>query len=80
MKLTNSLTVVLGVAIMAACGGPGAEDGADSTGGSGMSKEDARNAGKADGADFCEVNEWYGDGACDEFCQLPDPDCGSNGG
>ena len=25
--------------------------------------------------DFCTLNGWYGDGECDEFCLLPDPDC-----
>jgi hypothetical protein len=27
------------------------------------------------GFDDCEVNGWYGDGVCDEFCLQPDPDC-----
>jgi MYXO-CTERM domain-containing protein len=26
-------------------------------------------------ADFCEINGWYGDGLCDERCELQDPDC-----
>ena len=32
--------------------------------------------GQADWAyDPCEDNGWYGDGECDGFCPLPDPDC-----
>jgi len=27
------------------------------------------------GFDECEMNRWYGDGVCDEFCPHPDPDC-----
>ncbi len=42
-----------------------------------MSKDEARAmGGKADsGIDWCEYFGWYGDGICDEFCPLPDPDC-----
>ncbi|HWB74035.1 MAG TPA: Kazal-type serine protease inhibitor family protein [Nannocystaceae bacterium] len=25
--------------------------------------------------DYCELNDWYQDGACDDFCLSPDPDC-----
>jgi hypothetical protein len=25
--------------------------------------------------DICKVNNFYGDGKCDEFCPQPDPDC-----
>lgn len=25
--------------------------------------------------DYCELNDWYQDGACDDFCLAPDPDC-----
>ena len=25
--------------------------------------------------DVCEVNEWYGDGICDDYCDEEDPDC-----
>lgn len=25
--------------------------------------------------DYCELHDWYEDGACDDFCLLPDPDC-----
>jgi hypothetical protein len=43
------------------------------------SKEDARaSVGKGDGADYCEMYGWYGDGVCDDFCQHPDPDCGDD--
>ncbi len=27
------------------------------------------------GFDECEINGWYDDGVCDEFCPEPDPDC-----
>jgi hypothetical protein len=33
-----------------------------------------------DPSDPCEVNAWYGDGTCDEFCPQPDPDCAGGGG
>lgn len=29
--------------------------------------------------DGCTINDWYGDGACDAFCEKPDPDCLSTG-
>ncbi len=32
-------------------------------------------AGSADSPlDYCDRHEWYGDGECDTFCELPDPD------
>lgn len=38
--------------------------------------EAAAMQGKSDtGVDLCEFLGWYGDGICDEFCLLPDPDC-----
>ncbi|RLB55812.1 MAG: hypothetical protein DRI34_09990, partial [Deltaproteobacteria bacterium] len=41
-----------------------------------LSKDQVRQLGKADWwDDFCELFGWYGDGVCDEFCPLPDPDC-----
>ncbi len=33
--------------------------------------------GKSDGIDWCENRGWYNDGACDQFCLRPDPDCNS---
>ncbi len=38
----------------------------------------ARLAGKADDGlsfDICDRSGWYGDGVCDDFCDMPDPDC-----
>ncbi|MFO0632088.1 MAG: hypothetical protein U0168_04480 [Nannocystaceae bacterium] len=32
--------------------------------------------GKPAGCDLCQELGWYGDGACDDFCSQPDPDCG----
>jgi len=42
-----------------------------------ISKDEARaRGGKSDdGIDLCEWLGWYGDGICDDFCPLPDPDC-----
>ncbi|MBW1807347.1 MAG: proprotein convertase P-domain-containing protein [Deltaproteobacteria bacterium] len=41
-----------------------------------MSKDQARKLVKADWwDDLCEYYNWYGDGICDSFCPLPDPDC-----
>jgi hypothetical protein len=61
-------TLVALVGCTAETGGPSkAEYAADvSTGARG---------GKADEADFCEENGWYGDGICDWFCPLTDQDC-----
>jgi hypothetical protein len=25
--------------------------------------------------DYCDLHGWYEDGACDDFCLVPDPDC-----
>lgn len=46
-----------------------------------ISKEEAAQLeGKSDkGIDLCEFLGWYDDGICDEFCVLPDPDCGPSG-
>jgi hypothetical protein len=41
-----------------------------------LTKEEVRARGKADGIDYCELFDWYGDGVCDDFCPRPDPDCG----
>lgn len=42
-----------------------------------ISKADARkSAARADhSVDYCAEWGWYADGVCDDFCQLPDPDC-----
>lgn len=61
-----SLSPLLLAAACAATGDPSSE----------LSKEEARAHGKADGIDFCELHDWYGDGVCDDFCPRPDPDCG----
>lgn len=29
--------------------------------------------------DVCEINDWYDDGICDDYCDDPDPDCESQG-
>lgn len=43
---------------------------------SSLSKEEVKSMGKSDhSADYCEWFHWYGDGECDTFCLLPDPDC-----
>jgi len=26
-------------------------------------------------SDVCEINDWYDDGICDDYCDEPDPDC-----
>ncbi len=59
------------VALGCALGESGGEYGSEIT------KEQAgRMNGKNDlGQDICEIQGWYGDGICDEFCPLPDPDC-----
>lgn len=46
-----------------------------------ITKEEAAaaGAGAADSpVDYCARYEWYGDGECDGFCELPDPDCGGD--
>ena len=46
-----------------------------------ITKEEAAEAsgGAADAPiDYCARYEWYGDGECDTFCELPDPDCGGD--
>jgi hypothetical protein len=54
--------------IVAGCGG--------SESGQGLSKDEARQIGKADWTtDHCAENGWYGDDNCDDFCPLRDPDC-----
>jgi hypothetical protein len=32
-----------------------------------------------DGVDDCAKFGWYGDGTCDTFCPMPDPDCRDGG-
>ena len=74
IKLTGcTILLGLGIAVL------GCEGATDETGsGFDLTKEEARAmGGKADnGFDLCELFGWYGDGICDEFCPLPDPDCG----
>jgi len=66
MKTTAML---IGIAVAAAAC-------TNQTSGNGISKEEAANLGKADWSDdFCEEYGWYGDGVCDSFCPMPDPDC-----
>lgn len=63
------------IALMAACAADTSSPSADIT------KEEAANAsaGAADSpVDYCARYEWYGDGECDDFCELPDPDCGGD--
>jgi hypothetical protein len=31
--------------------------------------------GKPADCDICQIQDWYGDGECDDFCKNPDPDC-----
>lgn len=43
----------------------------------GLSKDEAARLGATDdGVDYCARYGWYSDGVCDDFCSLPDPDCG----
>ena len=42
---------------------------------SGFSKSEVRDMPPSD-EDFCALYGWYGDGECDDFCLLPDEDCG----
>lgn len=60
--------VVTALLLLAAC---------DSSETQPISKDEARaRGGKGDdGIDLCEWLGWYGDGICDDFCPLPDPDC-----
>ena len=68
MKKMTTLAMLIGLVIAAAA--------CTNESGSEVSKDDARNLGKADwGFDFCEDYGWYGDGVCDDFCPSPDPDC-----
>lgn len=65
--------VGLGVANFAGCGGTIENN-------DNLTKSEARELGKADWwDDYCELYGWYGDGICDDFCPLPDPDCNSGG-
>lgn len=41
-----------------------------------VSREQA--AAADDGVDYCGRYGWYDDGICDDFCVLPDPDCGQD--
>ncbi len=67
-KLALAMGFILGL-VFSACGG---DDGVDTV----MTKEQAQEFETADwGYDWCELFGWYGDGVCDTFCQLPDPDC-----
>jgi hypothetical protein len=39
-------------------------------------KQEVASEGKSDsGLDLCQEFDWYGDGVCDGFCPMPDPDC-----
>ncbi|HEY8141462.1 MAG TPA: phospholipase D-like domain-containing protein [Kofleriaceae bacterium] len=60
--------VLIAVLYLAAC---------DSSDGDPITKDEARGRGgkSDDGIDLCEWLGWYGDGICDDFCPLPDPDC-----
>jgi hypothetical protein len=69
-KLVSMFAAVALVAV--ACGAPEEEGVLEAE----MSKEEVRSQGKADwGFDVCWWFGWYGDGVCDTFCPLPDPDC-----
>ena len=59
---------------------------ASENGTSGEDNEGSTNEGSNDNGsdepsddDPCSVFGWYGDGVCDEFCAVPDPDCSSDG-
>jgi hypothetical protein len=44
-----------------------------------LTKDQVRGLGKADnGVDYCQLNGWYGDGVCDDFCPKRDPDCATD--
>ncbi|CAN0499426.1 unnamed protein product, partial [Laminaria digitata] len=47
-----------------------------------ISKKDAADLMKEDPAnapDYCDINGWYDDGVCDDFCYELDSDCDAGG-
>lgn len=75
MKLL-ALTATTLIALSAACS---VQDASEPTDPAKMTKEQAQKlSGKADGFDWCEALDWYGDGICDAWCPQPDPDCGGD--
>ena len=63
--------MALCLAMLAACAGESIQPG--------MSKDEAGKLAKADSiVDYCAVNNWYGDGTCDDFCLFSDSDCGDD--
>lgn len=75
----NLISLIAGCCLLAACGSvePEPTGPTDDASSEQLSKPEARNrAAKADnGIDYCAELGWYGDGICDDFCAMPDPDC-----
>ena len=52
------------------------EDPATTTTSEEITKKEAESLAKTDTkTDYCQIQNWYNDGACDSFCAKPDPDC-----
>jgi hypothetical protein len=80
--MSKMALVIFGTTALLGVGCSNNNDGSSATPGteSGLTRDDARKADKADWpTDYCEKYGWYGDGVfCDDFCPLPDPDCTSD--
>jgi hypothetical protein len=70
VKVTYVTGLIVGLALGGCTANTAPDEGA-------LSKDEARErGGKSDhGIDYCEIFGWYGDGVCDDFCVLADPDC-----
>lgn len=77
-KTTRLIAMVLCTFALLALGcGDADNDDKPGTGSDITKEEAAQMQGKSDtGVDLCDFLGWYGDGICDDFCLLPDPDCG----
>ncbi len=74
MKSLASLTLVLSFACTSQTS-PTKDRVAANEGKSDDSSELCEQIGAPADCDLCEELEWYGDGVCDDFCDLPDSDC-----
>lgn len=80
MRMRSSMGLVCSLCVLACTNSP-----ADSTvtkdmfstgkADEAMMEKICTDAGLEPGCDVCAVMEWYDDGACEEFCAEPDPDC-----
>lgn len=74
MQRVHLIAVTIGLLAPIALGGCAGEGTAPEAG---ISKDEASRLGATDdGVDYCARYGWYADSACDDFCPLPDPDCG----